>query len=167
MNEHELTKLWEKYFPRVYGYFFRRVTSRPDVEDLTSVTMTALLQRLQNNAPDNLEAYLWRTAKNQLTLYIRTKSRRPATVELTPELDPVAATNHERDTRIDAQDRLAKFYRLSQEHLSLEEYKLLQMTYKRELNATEIAKLLDLRPATVRKRVSRALKKLKPHLKNF
>jgi DNA-directed RNA polymerase specialized sigma24 family protein len=35
MQDSDVEKQWSEYYPKVYGYFFRRLNSREDVEDLT------------------------------------------------------------------------------------------------------------------------------------
>jgi hypothetical protein len=35
LSQTKLFNTWEEYYPKVYGYFLRRVNNHTDVEDLT------------------------------------------------------------------------------------------------------------------------------------
>jgi DNA-directed RNA polymerase specialized sigma24 family protein len=77
MSNFNINAEWEIYYPKVYGYFFRRLNNRLDVEDLTSLVLSQFFQTLldQEKASRilNQNAYLWKIARNQLATFIDTK----------------------------------------------------------------------------------------------
>ena len=66
MNNDDLQEMWKVYFPRVYGYFFRRISNREDVDDLTSIVMTSFIQARMEKDIETIESYLWAIARTQL-----------------------------------------------------------------------------------------------------
>ena len=68
---------WDYWYPRVYGYFYRRITDQSTVEDLTGNVLSTIL--LAKNV-QNMNAYVWRVAHNQLVRYIDTKSKSPIVI---------------------------------------------------------------------------------------
>ena len=88
-TEFELSQMWEELYPKVYGYFFRRVNNRMDVEDLAAVTLTAYFQNLVKNGDliTNKMGFLWKIAHNQLLFFIRQKSKSPVFVGINDNFD--------------------------------------------------------------------------------
>jgi RNA polymerase sigma factor (sigma-70 family) len=65
--------VFDEYFPKVYGYLYRRLDSRQDVEEVTSVVLTKLFAALERQHIEYLNAYLWSIARSSLIDYIRAK----------------------------------------------------------------------------------------------
>lgn len=74
-REQFLRQLSESYRQPLTAYFQRRVRSRNEAEDLTQEVFLRLVRRLDVEALDNPEAFLFRTAVNLL----RDRSRRGKT----------------------------------------------------------------------------------------
>lgn len=72
----EITDIWNELYPRVYGYFWRRIENQSTVEDLTANTLSSFLINVQNGkiARDNF-GYLWQIARNYLFEYCRRKPK--------------------------------------------------------------------------------------------
>ena len=79
-----LEELSQKYRRPLIAYFQRRVRSREEAEDLTQEVFLRLVRRLDVEAIDNPEAFVFRTAINLL----RDRSRRGKT--LSSHLDELA-----------------------------------------------------------------------------
>ena len=151
---------WNYWYPRVYGYFFRRVNSREDVEDLTSSTITTVFTA-KNII--NFQAYMWRVAHNYLVKYINLKNTEPAPFSLNEEWvageykEEAEATVSSRYT-----DKLAQLTQCIEHSLTKEEDKqLIQLSVIENKNSTEIATIMGLKPDNIRQKLSRTLKKLK------
>lgn len=163
MNDNDLQETWKIYFPRVYGYFFRRVTNREDVDDLTSVVMTSFIQAKLEKNIEKIESYLWAIARTQLHLFIRNRSKSPATIEMTEEVDQ--NDNFEDEQAIKTLEfRLNNLYYLTKNYLTSEEQEIFSLTYRDGYNSTEIGQQLNIKPNTVRQKLSRIISKIKPHL---
>jgi RNA polymerase sigma factor (sigma-70 family) len=160
ISEQNFDHVWNEYFPKVFGYFYRRVNSREDVEDLTSVVMAAFIQKISQEELQNPRGYLWQIAHNQLNNFIRNKSKRPVTVDFTEEDLQIEEKleNTYSDSYVFRTEELVKCAKKS---LRPEEYNLIEKTVMGEEKAVDVAISQDMNPATVRKRVSRALKKLR------
>lgn len=163
MNDNDLQETWKIYFPRVYGYFFRRVTNREDVDDLTSVVMTSFVQaRLEKNI-EKIESYLWAIARTQLYMFIRNKSKLAITIEMTEEVDQ-SDDFENRQVAKTLEFRLSNLYTLTRNYLTKEEQEIFSLTYRDGYNSTEIGQQLNIKPNTVRQKLSRIISKIKPHL---
>jgi RNA polymerase sigma factor (sigma-70 family) len=167
MNHQELEHIWDKYFPRVYGYFYKRITNRSDVEDLSSITMTALFIKLSKSDIENIEGYLWQIARTQLCLFIRKKKSIPIMTEIIAELFIDDQSFLDIQHQLTKKQLLVKINKLAEQHLKTDEQQLLNLAYKQNLNSTQIAKITDIKPATIRKKLTRAIAKLKLHIPNL
>jgi DNA-directed RNA polymerase specialized sigma24 family protein len=76
-NPNDLEENWNYWYPRVYGYFYKRVDQKTEVEDLTANTMNTAFTA-QNVL--NFQAYIWRVAHNYLVKYINTKNTDPTPI---------------------------------------------------------------------------------------
>jgi RNA polymerase sigma factor (sigma-70 family) len=151
---------WEYWYPRVYGYFFKRVGLREEVEDLTSSTLTTVF-----TAPNiqNLQAYMWRVAHNYLVKYINTKNTEPAPFSLNEEWIAMEYKEEVEETISDRYTaKLQQLINCVNDHLTKDlDKQLVQLSIMDEKNSTEIATILNLKPDNIRQKLSRTLKKLK------
>ena len=155
---------WAEYYPKVYGYFFRRVDNRTDVEDLTSITLTEFFNHVLDNPQiTNPHGYLWRVAYHTLVNFVRRKSKRPTTVPLEPEqIMEVIPDNLE--TELEAKTLSQKFDQIlldAKTELSPEEYKLFSAVYLDGEAVKTVAKRHHLKPNTLSVKLRRILAKLK------
>jgi len=163
----EIDKHWEYWYPRVYGYFFKRLDDKIIVEDLTAETLnTAFL------APNvkNLKAYLWKVAHNYLVKYINTKTTTPMMVGWDESVDLFEYQTENFEIEEEAEtDRSQNYKRLVKEtevcldqNLTKDTDKqIIHLSIIQEKNSTEIAQEMDLKAANVRQKLSRTIKKIK------
>ncbi len=153
---------WDQYYPKVYGYFFRRIDSKVDVEDLVSLTMEGLIKALnKTDKPlSNPNAYLWRIAHNHLADYIKFKSKTPKTFSLDENLDFIdQGLEDHRSSHFQA--KVADLMQCVEQNLHGIEYKIVQLVVMFDQKSVDVANDLNLKPENVRQKLSRALKKLK------
>ena len=56
----KITNLWNELYPRVYGYFYRRIDNQTAVEDLTASVLSSFLKNVENGKiKKNNFGYLW------------------------------------------------------------------------------------------------------------
>jgi RNA polymerase sigma-70 factor, ECF subfamily len=67
--------LYEQYAPRIYAYCLRRVSSREEAEDLTSLIFTHALNGMSDYRGGSVAAWLFRIAHNTVVSHYR--SRKP------------------------------------------------------------------------------------------
>lgn len=90
-NPARFAPIYERYFPRIYGYCLRRLATPQEAEDLTSHIFTKALQGLEGYRGGRVSAWLFRIAHNVVANYYR--SNRPhISLEATewefPDTDP-------------------------------------------------------------------------------
>jgi RNA polymerase sigma factor (sigma-70 family) len=154
-------ELWEIYYPKVYGYFFRRVNSVEDVEDLTSSVLTTFLTTIISNPEiQKPHGYLWKVAYHQLVRYIDTKSKRPVSVEIDESF--VAPDNRETEIQaIELNKKLESVMVYAKSELSGEEYTIFSRSYIDGDKIMDIAHDLDLKANTVSQKLKRIIAKLR------
>jgi RNA polymerase sigma factor (sigma-70 family) len=164
MNEINLSAQWDTYYPKVYGYFFRRVDNKTDVEDLASLVMTDFLQLLSDSEKlarvRSPHAYLWKIAHNYLVEFIarRTKHRLPVSLDDNLERVDREVDSH-RSPRY--QERIQGLLHCMQKELQDQDYQIVTLSLIDEVPSKEVAVTLKLTAVNVRKRLSRALDKLR------
>jgi RNA polymerase sigma-70 factor, ECF subfamily len=157
---------WEYWYPRVYGYFYKRVEDKTEVEDLTANTMTTVF--MADNVL-NFQAYMWRVAHNYLVKYINTKTTTPMPISLNEDfVSSQIGLPDEYQQDIEDQnsshydDKLTQLRECIDTHIKNEEEKqLLELSVIQEQNSTAIGELMNLKPDTVRQKISRLLRRLK------
>jgi RNA polymerase sigma factor (sigma-70 family) len=157
----EIEQSWEYWYPRVYGYFFKRVDDKTEVEDLTANTMTTVF--LAENV-QNFQAYMWRVAHNYLVKYINTKTTTPTPISLNEDWVSINEFQPEVEEEILPQydDKLAQLRECVDNHIKDDfEKQLIELSVMQEQTSTQIGLILNLKSDTVRQKLSRLLRRLK------
>lgn len=163
VNEENARQTWDYWYPLVYGYFFKRVNNRADVEEMTSTTITSLLLKEDVQSP---KAFIWQTAKNQLLLYITKKTKQPNIGQINEQTEanyiPEESMN-ESDEPVNPryQEVVNKLIECVEHNLTVEEVKITKMSIIEEQNSTQISQALNLKANTIRQKLKRAIYKLK------
>jgi len=167
ISESSLCDLWADLYPKVYGYFLRRLDNRLDVEDLASITLTSFLQKYRQN-PDkitNKHAFLWKIAHNQLCLFIKSKSKTFLSISLEDEIEDNIDTGIdlaiENERSKELQIRIQKLIKCMENHLKNPELIIVKRIIMDDEKSTNLGKELNLTPENIRQKLSRSLKKLK------
>lgn len=162
-----LEEEWKYWYPRVYGYFFKRVDNQFEVEELTANTLNTSF--LASNVK-NFKGYLWRVAHNYLVTYIRTKSINPITVGWEEELEKENYEYATFDLDEEVENSRSKNYDravtqiidcLDQSVIKDVDKLILQKYVQEELTSAEVAKYTGMQATTVRKRFQRLVSKVK------
>jgi len=161
MTQSQITETWNEYYPKIYGYYFRRLSNQADVEDLTSITLTSFLEVLIN--PDkqlaNPHGFLWKIAHNQLCVFIKNKTKNPIPISLNEnfEIDPEIE-----DYKSGYQtQRVSKLMECVQNSLTGIDKLIVTQVILYDQKAVDVAKEINLKPENVRQKLSRSLKKLR------
>lgn len=160
----ELTAIWDEFYPMVYGYFFRRITNKVDVEDLTAITMNQFVMSIANPETSvrivNYKAYLWKIAHNQLVNFIRRKSKSLITVGYNDDLTGI--NSELEDSR--SSHYLAwqtDIHECFKSAIKDTDYNLVTDAIIEDIPAQELAIKYNLSYDNIRQKLSRNLKKLK------
>jgi RNA polymerase sigma factor (sigma-70 family) len=163
-DQQNLQNNWEYWYPRVYGYFYKRVNNKTDVEDLTANTLSTTF--MAKNVL-NVQAYTWKVAHNYLVRYIdlKVKNPIPVTWDDNMEWSPDSQSEYvETQYSKNFETKLTNLKEcIANQLTSPEDKMLIELSIYKENNSTEISKLLGLKADTVRQKLSRTLKKLKKH----
>jgi RNA polymerase sigma factor (sigma-70 family) len=164
MTDGVLYNIWNEYYPKVYGYFFKRVDNKNDVDDLTSLVMEKYLNLFQDsekaNQVTNKHAYLWKIANNQLADFIKNKQKRIVTIGLNDELFSLEV-ELEKNYSSRYLDKFSCLIDCMRESLKDQDLRIVQMSFLEEFNSKEIGQILNLTSENVRKKLSRSISKLK------
>jgi RNA polymerase sigma factor (sigma-70 family) len=163
----QINRLWQEYYPKVYGYFYRRLDNRQDVEDLTSVTLGAFLDQLDQKDIANPPAFLWKIAHNQLLVWIRNKSRKPMMVSFDEAFHVSTQDEVEYMYSPYLKERKTLLLDCIAKHANPEEQLLMERLILEDERAVDMAKDLGLKPETIRQRLSRCFKKLRVECKKL
>jgi len=116
MSNKNLEEDWQYWFPRVYGYFYKRVNSEYQVEELTSQTMATAFTA---NNVRNFKAYIWKVAHNYLVRYIQSKNTEPIIVGWDESLDLKNSTEINFSIEEEAEKQVSANYISKLDHLRL------------------------------------------------
>jgi RNA polymerase sigma-70 factor (ECF subfamily) len=152
----DMEMIWGKYYPSILGYFVRRIDNYTDAQDLASITMLNFTQAMLRNEVKHVTAYLWQVARNELADYISTKKKRVINLPL-ENFDQIARDS----SSLELKSRLKEAMDCVRGILPESEIEMFMQIVVEKKTSVEIGKEMNLKPETVRKRLSRALQKIK------
>jgi len=162
MDSKKITDLWHDYYPKVFGYFFRRVERREDAEDLALVVLKKFFDALdkKGDSIENPNAYLWQIAKNQLYYFFKTRARQPFSTDKEQNLESIdMALDAHRSKRY--KERIDALLNCLKRFLKQIDYTIVYESLVQDRKSYEVSEIVDLSSANVRKRLSRSLKKVR------
>jgi RNA polymerase sigma factor (sigma-70 family) len=156
----EKTTLYERFAETLLAYVCQQVSNRQDAEDLLLEVFLAALQNpsLARLPAERQLAWLRRVARNKVIDHYR------HTALFT--MQPLAQAQHSEDRgmtperQAEEQEKWAWLLRAI-EQLPLAQRELIRLRYVQELRLTQIAALMERSEGTVRKMLSRTLRRLK------
>lgn len=144
-------EIYRRHSERVYGYLRARLSRGNEASDLLQIVFMKVHRSRDRYRPEMpFLPWLYAVSRNVLTDFLRSVQRAPLFVEI-PET--LAAKEKEIAGGPTADESLAKLDRAERD--------LLKMRFNEELSFEEIATALEVTPVTARKRVSRAIHKIR------
>lgn len=142
-------QIYRRHSGRVYGYLRKRLVDPSEAGDLLqSVFLKVHRGRERYQASMPFMPWLYAVTRNVLTDYLRSVQRTPRFTEL-----PKNLTAAESESPVGSQEAMEKVDE-SDRHL-------VEMRFNQELSFEEIAVILRVNPVTARKRLSRALQRIR------
>lgn len=138
---------------------FRRLASNDnECEELTQECVLAVFQRMSEYSPTlgNFDAWVYGFAHNTWRSHLRALARQKKS---TIPIDDVRAMQYEIGGALNQRENLA----VALESLEIVDRELLHMRYSLGMSSEEIAAASDMNPPQVRKRISRAVERLRRH----
>jgi len=163
-------KLYDKYYPQIFGYILKRVANLEIAQDITSETFFKALKNLWKFRWKNVpfSAWLYRIANNEIANYFRKNKKYSISLDKLLEekgLEPVALYNLETEF-LEAQEKLKKHQdflkiqgKISQLSIKYQEVITLRFFEKKKIK--EIAEILGKKEGTIKSLLYRGLEKLK------
>jgi len=163
-------KLYDEYYPKIFGYALRRTANLEVAQDITSETFFKALKKLwQFRWRDvSFSAWLYRIASNEVNQYFRkAEYKKSVSLEVLQEQGFEVVSSHDPESElIEAQEKLeqhqdfleiqAKIVRLPAKY---QEVIALRFFEKRQIS--EIAEILGKKEGTIKSLLHRAVEKLR------
>jgi len=162
-------KLYDEYYPKIFGYILRRVANLEIAQDITSEAFFKVLKKLWQFRWQNISfsAWLYRIANNEIANYYR-KNRYLVSLEILRDeqgFEPVALHNPETEF-LEAEEELKRHQdflkvqeKISQLPIKYQEVITLRFFEKKKIK--EISEILGKKEGTIKSLLHRGLEKLK------
>lgn len=162
INELNFDLLYEKYYPRVYGYAYKLTGNHQDSLDVVQEAFIKIYKNIHNYNPEkNISSWILKITHNTAVNFIKRQrdnrvinsSDKPGDA-LALDLVPTIRLNPEEKLSL---ERLGERVKQACEHLTDRQKNIIQLRYLEEWDIHEIAKYLNLSLDTVRVHLHRAL----------
>ena len=157
-NDVAFEELYERYFPKIFGYIFKRVGDKQNTEDIVSTTFMKAFSALPRyeNKEVPFGAWLFTIATNNLTDFYRTQARKKEVA--------IDYVQDKADEQINIEQSIDNSFdnkklRSIIECLPSPYQEVINLRFFAELSNIEISRVLNLSPAHVGVLIYRALKK--------
>jgi len=153
---------WNKKYDSVYAYFYRRVSSREFVEELTVSTLEDFF--LYDKKIDNQNALLWGIAKNKMREFIRSKSK----LEISLDIQEVDTEDAKKSLYSDYfKQKTQNILDCAKRILKKIDLEIIELSVMCDFRAARTADELGISETNSRKRLSRALQKIRKECKEI
>ena len=163
-------KLYDQYYPRIFGYILRRTANLEAAQDVTSETFLKALGKLWQFQWRNVSfsAWLYKIATNETNQYFRKAEYRKSVSleELREQGLELASTSDPESELIAAQDRLKQH----QDFLEIQErivrlpgkyQEVITLRFFEKKQIKEIAEILGKKEGTIKSLLHRAVERLR------
>ena len=154
MNNNFSKSLWDEYYAKVYGYFYRRLDDKFLVEDLTAQTLNDFFL----NSKILESQYIWGIAKNKLYGFLRDKYKSKIVNLEDSENILINFGEHYSSHFLEKMELLKDCVK---NQLSIIDQQIVNLSIQEDFNGREVATQLGITEGNVRIRLFRALKKLR------
>lgn len=156
------SKIYDQYVDKIYRFIFVKVNSQEVTEDLCSETFLRCWETFKKdqNKIENIQAFLYRIARNLVTDHYREKGRTQiVSIDYVPIIDPEANLEEESHNNSDF-----NMIKLALNGLKEDHQEVIIWYYIDDLSVSEIADLTSKSEGAVRVMIHRALNNLKSEI---
>ena len=163
-------KLYDQYYPKIFGYVLRRTANLEAAQDITSETFLKALRKLWQFRWRNISfsSWLYKIASNEINQYFRkAEYRKSASLEELQEqgFEPISSHDPESEL-IEAQEKLKQhqdFLEIQGEivRLSAKYQEVIALRFFEQKQIKEIAEILGKKEGTIKSLLHRAVEKLR------
>ncbi|MGA2915971.1 MAG: RNA polymerase sigma factor [Sedimentisphaerales bacterium] len=159
-DKNGFSQLVDSYSGRLYGYFYRLTGNRDDSNELLSELFLKIVEKISTCRPETFEAWLFKTASNLFTDYIRAKKRQEKMLNQ-------AAKEIKTETPFSPNDGyLTDKLTRQLQRLDGETAEIIVMRYYSGLSFEELAKIRKEPLGTCLSKIHRGLKRLRELMEN-
>lgn len=156
--------LFRRHYDEIYRYCARRLPGAAVAEDVTSQVFLKMVKHFNSFMGDEnaFRCWLYRIACNEINSHYRSSGRQAKAFEqLKIDCDTEQPNTIDDCDNADENEAQKAFLQEAVSELSPEHQDILTLRFYEGLNSTEIGEVLDMKPATVRSHLARALAKIK------
>lgn len=157
MSRSELLILFKQHEPTLKNYLNRYLDDPQLSADITQESFLRLAEQMPRNTIVNIEAYLYRTAKNIMLDHFRSKKRRNTEAMEQAQFDEMSSSSVSAETTLINQQQLGQI-ELAVASLPLRTREIFYLSRIDGLTQPEIAKQLNVSLSTVEKHLALSLK---------
>jgi len=157
-----LGRLYELYYERIFRFCVHRLFNKEIAEDVTSTVFLEVARTIRSfkgRTEADFQNWLYAIAANQANAYIRKTSRRKKLLETAVGLTTVSATEST-DNSPDWPMLYTAILKLKPQHQTI-----VTLRFFENLKYEQLAKILNVKEATVRVTLHRILNELRNHLR--
>ena len=159
-----LGRLYEMHYERILRFCVYRLFNKEIAEDITSAVFLEVargIRRFRGRTASDFQSWLYAIAANQANAYIRKTSRRKKLLEQAAASMTASAAPGD-DNSPDFSQLYAAILRLKPRHQTI-----ITLRFFENLQYQQIAKILNIKEATLRVRTHRIINELRYHLQTF
>jgi len=158
-DDQAFEQLYNHYFPKIYGYVFKRVGHHETAEDIVSKTFTKVFLNLKDYEHKGFTfgAWVYKIATNNLIDHYRSSSKKKDVVDIENIAEP-EAPGMGIDEQVDQHQKSDHVRQLLKE-LPEKDQQIVSLKYFAEMSGVEIAGVLEITENNARVKLSRALNK--------
>ena len=161
--------LFRRHYDEIYRYCARRLPSAAIAEDVTSQVFLKMVKTFSNFMGDEtaFRCWLFRIACNEINSHFRRAGRQTKAFEKIKNESPTELPDTTDDCGDDEENAAKReFLQEAMSRLKPAHQDIVSLRFYEGLNSSEIGKVLDMKPATVRSQLARALKTIKEFYEN-
>jgi RNA polymerase sigma-70 factor (ECF subfamily) len=156
-----LGRLYDIYYQPIFRFCVHRLFNKEIAEDVTSAVFLEVargIRRFRGQTANNFQSWLYAIAANQANAYIRKTSRREKLLEQAAA-SMAASAAHGADSSPDFSQLYTAILRLKPQHQTI-----ITLRFFENLQYEQIAKILNIKEATLRVSTHRIINELRNHL---
>lgn len=163
-NREAFAEIYERYWSRLFWVFYRKLKAKEVAEELVQDLFISLWNKRATTQIENLEHYLFSAVKYRIIDYIRAQLTRESYSVYYKAF--ISIENHETEETVAVND-LTFALEESIDKLPEKSREVFRLSRLEHRSIREIAKLLNLSEKAVEYHLTKALKMLRGHLKDF
>ncbi|MFC1632545.1 RNA polymerase sigma factor [Patescibacteria group bacterium] len=165
-KKYALGKLFKEYYPRVFGYLRKRITTDELAEDLSARTFEKVVEnlpRFKARKNTSFKSWVFQIATNEMRQYYRKASTKREFASEKPEKHKAGRIVPDYTQKLTG-EQSAKVLQHAIQNLPQADQEILVLRFFEGFDTKEIAEILNIRSGAVSTRLHRALKRVRKEI---